>query len=71
MCIRDRNLTFLGVVLLNTGIGIVQALRSKRMVDKLTLLASKSVSYTHLHGAAYCNSPTDAWVRPRPCFLVG
>lgn len=37
-----KNLTFLGVVLLNTGIGIVQALRSKRMVDKLTLLASKS-----------------------------
>lgn len=36
-----KNLTFLGVVLLNTGIGIVQALRSKRMVDKLTLLASK------------------------------
>ncbi len=36
-----KNLTFLGVVLLNTGIGVVQALRSKRMVDKLTLLASK------------------------------
>lgn len=36
-----KNLTFLGIVFLNTGIGIVQALRSKRMVDKLTLLASK------------------------------
>lgn len=36
-----KNLTFLGVVLLNTAIGIVQAMRSKRMVDKLTLLASK------------------------------
>lgn len=36
-----KNLTFLGIVFLNTGIGIVQALRSKHMVDKLTLLASK------------------------------
>lgn len=36
-----KNLTFLGIVFLNTGIGVVQALRSKRMVDKLTLLASK------------------------------
>ncbi len=36
-----KNLTFLGIVVLNTGIGIVQALRSKRMVDKLTLLTSK------------------------------
>ena len=36
-----KNLTFLGIVVANTGIGIVQALRSKRMVDKLTLLAAK------------------------------
>ena len=36
-----KNLTFLGVVFLNTAIGVVQSLRSKRMVDKLTLLASK------------------------------
>ena len=36
-----KNLTFLFIVLANTGIGIVQALRSKRMVDKLTLLATK------------------------------
>lgn len=36
-----KNLTFLGVVVLNTGIGIIQALRSKRLVDKLTLLATK------------------------------
>ncbi len=36
-----KNLTFLAIVALNTGIGIVQALRSKRMVDKLTLLATK------------------------------
>lgn len=39
-----KNLTFLGIVFLNTGIGVVQALRSKRMVDKLTLLASKKAT---------------------------
>ena len=36
-----KNLTFLGVVFLNSAIGVIQSLRSKRMVDKLTLLASK------------------------------
>ena len=36
-----KNLTFLLIVFLNTGIGVVQSWRSKRMVDKLTLLASK------------------------------
>lgn len=36
-----KNLTFLAIVFLNTGIGVVQSLRSKRMVDKLTLLATK------------------------------
>ena len=36
-----KNLTFLLIVVLNTGIGIFQSLRSKRMVDKLTLLVSK------------------------------
>ena len=36
-----KNLTFLGIVVTNTGIGIIQAMRSKRMVDRLTILASK------------------------------
>ena len=36
-----KNLTFLGVVFLNTAIGVIQSLRSKRMVDRLTLLATK------------------------------
>ena len=36
-----KNLTFLAIVVLNTGIGIFQSLRSKRMVDRLTLLATK------------------------------
>ncbi len=36
-----KNLTFLLIVILNTGIGIFQSLRSKRMVDTLTLLVSK------------------------------
>lgn len=35
-----KNLTFLGIVFANTAIGVIQSLRSKRMVDKLTLLAS-------------------------------
>ena len=38
-----KNLTFLGVVFLNTAIGVIQSVRSKRMVDKLTLLATKRV----------------------------
>ena len=33
-----KNLGFLFIVFLNTGIGFVQSLRSKRMVDKLTLI---------------------------------
>lgn len=36
-----KNLTFLFVVLLNTAIGVIQSMRSKKMVDKLTLLTSK------------------------------
>lgn len=36
-----KNLTFLLIVVLNTAIGVVQSLRSKRMVDRLTLLATK------------------------------
>ena len=36
-----KNLTFLFVVFLNTAIGVIQSMRSKKMVDKLTLLTSK------------------------------
>ena len=36
-----KNLTFLSVVALNTAIGVIQSMRSKKMVDKLTLLTSK------------------------------
>ena len=36
-----KNLTFLCVVFLNTAIGVIQSMRSKKMVDKLTLLTSK------------------------------
>ena len=32
-----KNLTFLFVVFLNTAIGVIQSMRSKKMVDKLTL----------------------------------
>lgn len=37
------NLTFLGVVIVNTVIGCVQEIRAKRAVDKLTLVARKPV----------------------------
>ena len=36
-----KNLTFLCVVFLNTAIGVIQSMRSKKMVDRLTLLTSK------------------------------
>ncbi len=36
-----RNLTFLPVIFVNTAIGIVQELRSKRAVDRLTLLTER------------------------------
>lgn len=38
-----RNLAFLGVVVLNTLIGIVQEVRSKRIVDRLQILAERPV----------------------------
>ena len=42
---KFKNLTFLFmVVFLNTAIGVIQSMRSKKMVDKLTLLTSKRPS---------------------------
>ena len=37
-----RNMLFMGVVLSNLVIGIVQELRAKRMVDRLTILTASS-----------------------------
>ena len=39
-----RNLTFLCVVLSNLAIGVVQELRSKRAIDKLSILAERPVT---------------------------
>ncbi len=39
-----KNMTFLVVVIVNTVIGIVQEIRAKRAVDKLSLVAEKKVS---------------------------
>lgn len=39
-----KNLLFIGVVLCNTAIGIIQEIRSKRCVDRLTILTDKPVS---------------------------
>ncbi len=38
-----KNMTFLVVVVINTVIGIVQEIRAKRAVDKLTLVAAQTV----------------------------
>jgi len=38
-----KNLLFLGVVVVNTGIGIFQEIRSKRQVDKLALLSEGTI----------------------------
>ncbi|WP_239462617.1 HAD-IC family P-type ATPase [Collinsella tanakaei] len=56
-----KNLTFLLIVILNTGIGIFQALRSKRMVDKLTLLVSKRA--TVIRDGADCEIDLDQIVQ--------
>ncbi|WP_367295895.1 cation-translocating P-type ATPase [Levilactobacillus yonginensis] len=39
-----KNLLFLGVVVVNTGIGIFQEIRSKRQVDKLALLSEGTIN---------------------------
>ena len=39
-----NNLTFLVVVILNTAIGIIQELRSKRTLDRLTIMAEPEVT---------------------------
>ncbi len=52
-----KNLGFLFIVFLNTGIGTVQSLRSKRMVDKLTLLTGKRA--TVVRDGAECEVDLD------------
>ena len=39
-----RNLTFLGVVFCNTIIGIIQEIKAKKIVDKLSLISEKKVT---------------------------
>lgn len=39
-----KNLLFLGTILCNTFIGIIQELKSKRIIDKLSLIVSKKVT---------------------------
>ena len=39
-----RNLLFIGVVVFNTIIGIIQEIRSKKSVDKLTILSESKIS---------------------------
>lgn len=39
-----KNMLFIGIMIANTTIGIVQEIRSKRSVDKLTILSEKKVT---------------------------
>ena len=39
-----KNMLFIGVVLFNTVIGIIQEIRSKKSVDKLTILSESNIS---------------------------
>ena len=39
-----KNLLFLGTILCNTTIGIIQELQSKQIIDKLSIIASKKVT---------------------------
>ena len=38
-----RNMAFMGVVFFNMAVGIVQEVRAKQMVDRLTILTTKQV----------------------------
>ena len=39
-----KNMLFIGIMIANTTIGIVQEIRSKKSVDKLTILSEKKVT---------------------------
>lgn len=58
---KFSDLTFLAVVVANTCIGIVQALNSKKAVDKLTILAAKKVKVHRAEGIK--EVPSDELVR--------
>ena len=56
-----KNMTFLGVCLCNTVIGIFQEIRAKRAVDALTLVAAGQL--TAIRDGARCTLRTDGLVR--------
>lgn len=60
VCLVDsyKNLTFLGIVIINTLIGIFQELNSKRIVDKLALLNENKVLVIRQGKKKYIN-PND------------
>lgn len=55
-----HNLLFMGVVVLNTAIGIFQEIRAKRVLDKLTLLSTPSA--TAVRGGTEQTLPVDELV---------
>ncbi len=56
-----KNMSFLVFVVINSAIGIVQEIRAKRAVDKLTLVAAQTVKT--IRGGSVCNVRSDGLVR--------
>lgn len=56
-----ENLTFMGVVFSNSAIGIIQELRSKRTLDRMTLLTAQKC--TVVRDGRMCEIPTSETVR--------
>ena len=56
-----KNMTFLGVVVCNTAIGIIQEIRAKRAVDALTLVAAQNIRA--IRGGEKVNVRSDQLVR--------
>lgn len=64
-----RNLTFLPVIIANVGIGIFQQIRSKKVLDKLNLLAD--TRYTILRNQEKMNLTSDDMLREDVILLEG
>ncbi len=45
-----KNILFIFIILLNTAVGIVQEIKAKRQIERLTSLTQPSGRYIRLHG---------------------
>lgn len=64
-----KNMAFLGVVVTNLAIGIIQEIRAKRAVEKLTLVAGQTLKT--LRSGAYAEVRSEELVRDDVVFFVG